>query len=104
LERTRISVESRFKSLIACGCYALQRLAKKYGGVCAFFHCAIGRRKERSNVGACDGAEQRVGDGVQQDVAVRMAAETLVVLQMDAPDLERNSGLELVRVVTLADA
>src|SRR5208282_300966 len=88
---------------VARGLDALQRLAQKHGGV-GVFPLRIGRRKQRSNVGAGDGAEQRVSDRVQQDVAVGMAAETLVVRQSHAPDFERNAGFEFVRVPTVADA
>src|ERR1019366_9680897 len=82
---------------IARGLDALQRLSQKQGGV-GVFPLRIGRWKQRSNVGAGDGAEQRVGDRVQQDVAVGMAAETLVVRQSHATDFERNARLEFVRV------
>ena len=82
---------------------ALQRLAKKQGRV-GILPLRIGRRKQRSNVGTGDGSKQRVGDRVQQDVAVGMSTETLIMRQSHAADFERNSGLELVRVPTVSDA
>src|SRR5208282_2480613 len=88
---------------VARGLDALQRLLQKYGGV-GVFPLRVGRRKQRSDVGAGDGAEQRVGDGVQQDVAVGMAAEALRVWQSHATDFEWNAGLEFVRVPAVADA
>src|SRR4029077_15573726 len=88
---------------VARGLDALERLMQKHGGV-GVFPLRVGRRKQRSNVGTGDGAEQRVGDRVQQDVAVGMAAEAFVVRQSYATALERYSGLEFVRVPTVADA
>src|SRR5208282_530459 len=88
---------------VACDLDALQRLLQKQGRI-GVFPLRIGGRKQRSNVGSGDGAEQRVGDRVQQNVAVGMAAESFVMRQSHASDFEWNTGLEFVRVPTVTDA
>ena len=40
------------------------------------FHFGIARRKVGSDIAGRNRAQQRIGQGVQQDVAVRMAGET----------------------------
>src|ERR1700693_6570155 len=79
---------------VARGLDTLQRRKQKHGGV-GVFPLRVGRRKQRSNVGTGDGAEQRVGNRVQQDVAVGMAAEAFVVRQGNAADFYGGSGVEL---------
>jgi hypothetical protein len=64
---------------------SLECLAEKYGGV-GVFPLRIGRREKRAYVGAGNCAEQGVGDGVQKDVAIGVAAEAPVVRQSDASD------------------
>jgi len=57
---------------------ALQGLAQKYGGI-GIFPLWIRGWKQRSNIGTRDGAQQRVGNRMQQDVAIGMASETFIV-------------------------
>lgn len=95
----RIEIDQR----VARGRNALQSLAQKHGRVRPFPLWVTGR-KERTDVGPGDCAEQSVGDGVQQHVSIGVAAKAFIVRKFDATDDERNSGRELVRVVALADA
>src|SRR5208283_4341896 len=88
---------------IASGSDALESFAEKDGGIGAL-PLRIGGREKRSDVGRGDGAEQCVGDGVEQNVSIGVPAESFVVDKLDASDDERDRGLELVRVVTVADA
>src|SRR6202011_3000087 len=51
-----------------------------------------------------NGAEQSIGDSVQQDVSVGMAAQAPRMWQGQAANLQRNAPLEFVRVPAVADA
>ena len=88
---------------VTCGFYAGEGFLKKDGGV-GILPLRVGGWKERADVGAGDGSEERVGDGVEENVAVGMASETVSVGQGDAADSERDGGLEFVGVPTVADA
>ncbi len=80
-----------------------QRFFEEYGRISAL-PSRVGRRKQRSDIGCSNGPEQRIGDGVKQDVTVGVTAQTFGMFEVDSADLERNSSLELVRVPTIADA
>jgi len=58
---------------IACGFHAGERFLEKDGGV-GIFPLRVGGWKERTDVGACDGSEERVGDRVKENVPVGMAS------------------------------
>ena len=49
-------------------------------------------------------AEQGVGDGVEQRVAVGVAGEALGVVERHAAHAQRHTGLELMRVIAKTDA
>ena len=54
------------------------------------------RRKQRADIRCRDRAKQGVGQSVQQDVSIRMAAQSLRVRQCHPADLEWDTSLELV--------
>ena len=83
--------------------HALQRLAQKDDRIRAF-PLRVGRRKQRANIGRGDGPEQRVGNGMQQHVAVGVPAQSLVMRQRDAANLQRNARTKFVRIKAVADA
>ncbi len=72
------------------------KASRKYCRICAL-PLGIGWRKKRPVVGGGDGAEECVGDGMEKDISVGVAAQALVVGKADASDDERDSGLELVQ-------
>ena len=50
------------------------------------------------------GAEQRVADGVQQDVGIGVAVEAFLVLDLDAADHELAAQHQRMHVEALADS
>ena len=64
----------------------------------------IVRREEIADVAERGGSEQRVDQGVADDVGVRVSFEAAIVLERHAPEHERAPGDEPVRVVARADA
>jgi hypothetical protein len=68
------------------------------------FPLRVGGREKCSNVGSGNGTEQSVGEGMQQDVSVGVAAQALVVRQLETADSKRDAGLESVRVPAEANA
>lgn len=64
----------------------------------------IARREEGTDVSGGDGAEQRVGQRVQQHIAIRVSGETMGVRNSDAADAKGNSRLKFVRVETVSDS
>ena len=60
--------------------------------------------EQSTDVGCSDRTQQRVRDGMQQDVSIGVAAQALIVRQHDAPDLQWNSGEEFVGVESVADS
>src|SRR5581483_3913388 len=70
---------------------------------CAF-PLRIRGREQGPDIRRGYGAQQRVGDGVQQNIAIRVPAETPGVIEDYPADLQRNSPLELVRVPAITDA
>lgn len=73
------------------------------GGI-GVFPARVAGRKETADVAGGDGAEQGVGDGVQEHVAVGVSGESFGVGDGEAADFEGHSGLECVRVPAVANA
>jgi len=73
------------------------------GGVGVFPSRVVGR-EEGADVARGHCAEEGVGDGVEEDVAVGVAGEAFGVVEREAADAERNAGLEDVRVIAKSDA
>src|ERR1700756_2852586 len=83
--------------------YSLQRLTQKDYRVGAF-PLRIRGWKQRSNIRRCDRPQQRVGNGVQQHVTIGVTTESLVVLESNPPDLQRNAGAEFMGVEAISNA
>lgn len=80
-----------------------QGLGQKYSRIRSL-PAFIGRRKKRADIGSCDGSEQGIGNGVEKNVTVGMAAQSHGMRQLDPADLQRNPRLEFVGIPTVADA
>ena len=61
-------------------------------------------REQAAEVAEAGGPEQRVGDGVERDVAVRVAGEARRAVDLDPAQAERRPGTERMAVVAEADA
>ena len=57
-----------------------------------------------ADVAEAGGAQQRIADGVQQHVGVRMAVEALLVLDLDTADHELAAQHQRMHVEALADS
>jgi hypothetical protein len=68
------------------------------------FPARVAGREEAADVPGRDGAEQRVGDGVQQHVAVGVAGEALGMLDVEAADAQGHSGGECVGIPAATDS
>lgn len=79
------------------------RLLDEDDGVCAL-PSRIARREEGADVSGGDGAEQGIGQRVQQHVAIGVSSETVGVRDGDSADAKRNSRLKFVRVETVSDS
>src|ERR1035437_9370892 len=81
----------------------LQRLADedRRGGALPF---RISRREVGPDVSGGDGAQQRVGQSVQQYVAIGVPGQTSVVWNQHPADLQWDAGLEFVRIPAKANA
>ena len=88
---------------IAGGFHAPERFLEKYSRVRAF-PVRVRGRKKRANIRRGDCAEQRVCNGMQKNVSVRVAAQTFGVCQRDSANLEGDATFELVGVPAVADA
>src|SRR5271155_67831 len=75
----------------------LQSLVQENRGV-GSLPLSIGRRKQRPDIRRSDGSEQRIGDGVQKYVTVRVAAQAFRMIQSPPANLKRNASLEFVRI------
>ncbi len=64
----------------------------------------IVRREEIADVAERRGTEERIDQGMADDVRVRVALEASIVLQRDAPEHERAAGDEPVGIEARADA
>ena len=64
----------------------------------------IRRRKQRTDVGSSDRAQQGIGDGMQQGIPIRMPAQTFRMTNLDTTELEWHSAFELMRVPAIADS
>jgi len=98
-DQARIEVGDRVSGVV----HSLQRLPQKDHGVGAF-PLRVRGRKQRSNVWRRNGSEQRVGNGVKQDVSIGVTAESMVVLESNAPDLQWNARAEFVGVKAVSNA
>ncbi len=76
---------------------------EKDGGV-GVFPARIARREEAADVAGGHGAQQRVGDGVQQHVAIGVTGKALGMVQCHAADAQRYARLECVRVPAKSDS
>lgn len=63
--------------------------------VCTF-PFGIGGRKESANITGGNGTEQRIGQGVQQHVAIGMPAQSFRMGEHDATNLQGDPALKLV--------
>jgi len=62
------------------------------------------QRRDDSEQHAEHRAEQRVGDGVQKNVAIGVTAQAFVMGECDAANLQRNARLEFMGVEAVTDA
>jgi hypothetical protein len=83
--------------------YALQRFAQKDNRIRAL-PLRIRGRKERADIRRSHGPKQRVSDGMQKHIAIRVPAQTSVMGKQDAANLQRNPWLEFVRVKAVPDS
>ena len=90
-------------NLVARTFYSSERFFEEHCRIGAL-PLRIGRREQRANVRRSHGSQERVRDRVQQNVAIRMPAKALGIVERDPANLQRNSGLELVRVPSVANA
>ena len=63
----------------------------------------IARRKEAANVACRHRAQQRIGNRVQQHVAIRMSGQALGMFQRHSANSQRHAWLECVRVPAKSD-
>ena len=68
------------------------------------FPFRIGVGKQPADVAGAGGAEDRVRDGVTDDVGVRMAVETELERNRDAGEDQRAAGDQTMQVVAVADS
>ena len=61
-------------------------------------------RKQRPDIRSPDRSQQRIGDRVQQHVAIGVPAQALAVRQCHTADLERNAALKFMRIPPKPDA
>ena len=80
-----------------------ERGLEEDGGVSAL-PFGVGGREEGADVAGGDCAEQGVGDGVKEEVAVGVAGEAFGMVDLEAADDERDAGLESVGVKAETDA
>ena len=80
-----------------------EREVEEDGGV-GVLPAWVARREEAADVACGDCAEDGVGDGVEEDVAIGMTGEAFRVVKRHAADAERNPGFECVRVPAESDA
>ena len=82
---------------VARASHLAQGFFKKDGGIGAL-PLGIGGRKESSDIAGGDRAQQRIGQRVEQDIAVGMAGQALIVRQKNAADLKGNAGAKLMGI------
>ena len=68
------------------------------GGV-GVFPAGVARGEEAADVAGGYSAEESVGDGVEEDIAVGVSGQAFRVVEGHAADAQRYSGLEFVGVV-----
>src|SRR5260370_41767062 len=98
-DQTGIHVGDGISSLT----HAFQGLAEKDYRV-RILPLRVGWGKQRSDIGCGHGSEQRVSDGVEQDIPIGVSAKSQAMGELDAANFQRNSGTELVGVESVAQA
>lgn len=88
--------------LVACIFHPAQRFFQKHRRVGAL-PSRFRRREQCSDVWSSNASQQRVSDGMQQDVPIGMTAEPLGIVERNAANLQGDSSFELVRVPSVAD-
>src|SRR5260370_663036 len=73
--------------------YQAQRFANEHGGIRAL-PFGIARWEVSSDIAGGNRAQQRVGQRVQQNIAIGVAGQSAMMRQREAPNLERHAGLE----------
>ncbi len=68
------------------------------------FPARIAGREEAADIAGGYGAEQGVGNGVQQHIAVGVAGQALGVVERESADAQRHAWFESVRVIAKSDA
>ena len=76
-------------------CHTSKGLGQKYRRVGAF-PSRIRRRKQSADIGPGNGAEQRVRNGVKQNITVRMSTESFWMGNLHSSDSEGNARFEFV--------
>ena len=103
LGAARTSVVSMLTMRVAGVLQLFQSQVEKDGGV-GVFPARIAGREKAANISRGHGAQQRVGNGVEQHVAVRVAGQSLGMINRHAAKAQGHTGLEFVRVVAKSDA
>src|SRR6476659_6870586 len=98
-DQRRIEIRDAVSSLA----HSCQRFLQKHSGI-GSLPLRIRRWKERTDIRSRKCAEQRVSDGVQQDVAIGVASQALGVLECNATNLQGNTAFELMRVPAITNA
>jgi hypothetical protein len=88
---------------VACVAQLILRKIQKDGGV-GVLPARIARREKAADIAGGHGAQQGIGNGMQQHIAVGVAGQALRVVQRQSADAQRDSGLECVRIPTKSDA
>ena len=83
--------------------HPLQRLAQKNHRVRAF-PLRIRRRKQSPNIRSRNRTQQRIRNGMQQNVAIRMPAQPAIMRQRNSADPQRNPCPKFMRVKPIANA
>jgi len=85
------------------GANTLQGFPQKDRGIRALPPWIRGR-KQRADIRRGNGPEQCIGKGVQQHVAIGMAAKAVGMRESNASDCEANAGFKFVRIPTITNA
>ena len=86
----------------AGGCYQLPGVAQKYYRV-GVFPARVAGREMLADVAVGDGPKHGVGDGVEGNIGVRMAYQTMVMGDSNPTQSDMITGAELMHVEALAD-
>ena len=83
--------------------HSIECIAQENRRICAL-PLRIRRREESADIWSSDCAQQGIRDGVQKNVAVGVATQTLVVRKGDPANLQRHASTELVGIEAVANA